>query len=89
MWNVLPIRKLLYRSHAHVVVSASFLFEHAVALRLTSLLKHMLLVVVHHLVVSAVVQLQSRMRIHLQRVLSLGSLCTTKCDLRVFELQRY
>ena len=45
-----------------------FLFEHTVALRLTSLLKRMRLVVVHHLVVSGVVQLPSRMRMHLQTV---------------------
>ena len=55
-----------------------FLFEHTVALRLTSLLKHniMRLVVVHHLVVTGVVQLLSRMRMHLQRVLSLCLHCT-------------
>ena len=53
-----------------------FLSEHTVALRVTSLLMHMRLVVVHHLVVSVVVQLLSRMRMHLRRVLSLGLHCT-------------
>ena len=53
-----------------------FRFEHTVALRLTSLLTHMRLVVVHHLVDSGVVQLLSRMRMHVQRVLSLCLHCT-------------
>ncbi len=53
-----------------------FLFEHTVALRLTSLLKHMRLVVVHHLVISGVVQFLSRMRMHLLRVSSLCLHCT-------------
>ena len=53
-----------------------FQFEHTVALHLTSLLMRMRLVVVHHMVASVVVQLLSRMRMHLQRVLSLGFYCT-------------
>ena len=53
-----------------------FLFKHTVALRLTPLLKHLRLVGVHHLVFSGVVQLISRMRMHMQRVLSLCWHCT-------------
>ena len=49
-----------------------FLFEHTVALHLTSILMRMRLVVSHHLVDSVVVQLLSHARMHLQRVLSLG-----------------
>ena len=82
MWNVFPIRKLLYHSHAHVL---PFLFEHTVSLRLTTLLKHTRLVVVHHLVVSGVVQLLSRMRMHLQSVVSLFELyrASTGADVRL------
>ena len=53
-----------------------FQFEHTVALHLTSLLMRMRLVIIHHLVASVVVQLLSRMRMHLQRVLYLGLHCT-------------
>ena len=53
-----------------------FLFDHTVSLRLTSVLMHMRLVVIHNLVVSIVVQPLSRMRMHLQRVLYLGLQCT-------------
>ena len=61
------------------------LFEHTVALRLTSLLKHMRLVVVHYLVVSGVVQLLSRMMMHLQSVVSLFALyrASTGADVKL------
>ena len=51
-----------------------FLFNHTVALHLTSM--RMRVVVVHHLVASVVVQLLSRMRMHMQIVLYLGLHCT-------------
>ena len=76
MWNVFRLESYCIARMPMWLPVLLFLFEHTVALRLTSLLMHMRLVAVHHLVVSVVVQLLSRMRMHLQRVLSLGLHCT-------------